>query len=569
MTENGKWDELNKPRPRYFPGRYLLAEDFENQHNYLYERQRYLNRSLHVSGVIEGLKVNFKKNTNNNEVEISPGSALDEDGHLIVLDRTVDVPVKQGDYVYICWKEDEQDKEDSGENRNKKPGYETGANQSPPKSSVKLGKVVVDDEGNVKIEESKHQYSGISLPNSDIESTQSYTIRYWQDGDGAWQGVEIDGALKISKSLVVSDEKAPCITFTRKERKKDDNCELKYGAGEKLVVTRALQVQNELEIVVPNETESTKTTIYKFTTDDISERNKNVIPTARAIIKYVEDRHRVYGSKERQFHLGHGRMLRMLRIPAKGQVFDIGVLHGAGSHKVEFTKDFYIGMYPVTNGEYLEVMGSYDMSEEEIKKDNDRGDYPRDAISYPRITEKEKGFLATLNRLSKRQGWAVEFRLPSETEWEFACRADTTGAYYYGNDEESLRYFAQYYERPESPSGLAPVGGDRNPNAWGLYDTLGNVWELCADGWGEITSLPKDGTPRRIDGGYTVMRGGSYNSPRQVCTCASRHKYEFGSGASSIGFRVACSETQAEPQRSDREEVPDRQRDNSARGGCQ
>ncbi|MFC1509859.1 formylglycine-generating enzyme family protein, partial [Candidatus Omnitrophota bacterium] len=135
--------------------------------------------------------------------------------------------------------------------------------------------------------------------------------------------------------------------------------------------------------------------------------------------------------------------------------------------------------------------------------------------------------------LSKKTG--RDFRLPTEAEWEYACRAGSTTAYNIGTNEDDLARAAWY--KPISSSKLHPVGG-KTANAWGLYDMHGNMWEWCSDWLGEYTSAgqsdptgPKSGTRR-------VFRGGSWYTNANYCRSSYHFGYPPDSRDTSIGFRV-------------------------------
>jgi len=136
---------------------------------------------------------------------------------------------------------------------------------------------------------------------------------------------------------------------------------------------------------------------------------------------------------------------------------------------------------------------------------------------------------------SEREG--KKYRLPTEAEWEYACRAGSMTKYCFGDDDTLLDEYAWYKENAE---GVTHHVGTKKPNAWGLHDMHGNVWEWCSDRYAEdYNSTPCDGTA------YTaasekgrVLRGGSYNA--QADKCSSTSRINLGSGGRNyfIGFRV-------------------------------
>jgi len=137
-------------------------------------------------------------------------------------------------------------------------------------------------------------------------------------------------------------------------------------------------------------------------------------------------------------------------------------------------------------------------------------------------------------------------RLPSEAEWEYACRAGTTTPFYFGETitPDLVNYDGNY------PHGGAPKGkyrretttvGSFPPNAFGLYDMHGNVWEWCEDVWHEnYKGAPTDGSAWEIGGdhSYRLLRGGSWINHAVWCRAAPREEYSPASRVNDVGLRV-------------------------------
>ena len=136
-------------------------------------------------------------------------------------------------------------------------------------------------------------------------------------------------------------------------------------------------------------------------------------------------------------------------------------------HLVKITKPYYLGAYEVTQEQYERVMGKN-------LSDSKGENKPVENVRWSEAVE-------FCRKLSEKEG--VEYRLPTEAEWEYACRAGTSTAYSFGNDESQLGKYAWYRDNSISTH---PVG-ELKPNTWGLYDMHGNVWEWCQDlyarGW--------------------------------------------------------------------------------------
>ncbi len=192
-------------------------------------------------------------------------------------------------------------------------------------------------------------------------------------------------------------------------------------------------------------------------------------------------------------------------------------------HEVTLTHGFLLGCTEVTQGQYEAVMGK-NPSQTQGK------DLPVDNVSW-------EDAVRFCEELTKRSGNFV-FRLPTEAEWEYACRADTRTTFYFGSDERDLE--ANAWVAWNSERRLQPVG-TRKPNAWGLYDMLGNAWEWCADGWGEYPSRAETDPLRYPNSKKRVLRGGCVIHERSKdVRCASRHFADQDWADFYYGFRVAA-----------------------------
>ncbi len=190
-------------------------------------------------------------------------------------------------------------------------------------------------------------------------------------------------------------------------------------------------------------------------------------------------------------------------------------------HKVTIKNPFYLGKYPVTQKHWTIVMGNNPSS---FKGDN----LPVESISWNDVQE----FIAKLNKMEG----TVKYRLPSEAEWEYACRAGTTTRYFFGDDESKLGYYAWYSNNSEAET--HPVG-QKKPNPWGLYDMHGNVWEWVQDRWHDnYKGAPSDSNAWEKGSNFDrVSRGGSWHSDALRCRSAYRLKY-FSDVHYRIGFRL-------------------------------
>jgi len=190
-------------------------------------------------------------------------------------------------------------------------------------------------------------------------------------------------------------------------------------------------------------------------------------------------------------------------------------------HEVTFEHDFYIGKYPVTQAQWLTVMGE----NPSYFRDKNR---PVENISWNDCHL----FIKRLNALG-----LGTFRLPSEAEWEYACRAGSATNYCFGDGTDGLGEYAWYVD---NSNGKTHPVGQKKPNAWGLYDMHGNVWEWCRD------ELHKDYAGAPVDGSawvggevlYRSFRGGSKCNEAWSCRTAYRDGIGLGARGGALGLRL-------------------------------
>jgi formylglycine-generating enzyme required for sulfatase activity len=161
---------------------------------------------------------------------------------------------------------------------------------------------------------------------------------------------------------------------------------------------------------------------------------------------------------------------------------------------------------------------------------------PVDSVSWNDVCAPTTGFLARLNAAYPD----IVFRLPTEAEWEYACRAGTTTRFYWGDDPDckQIRDYAWYFGNSEESA--RPVGR-KKPNSWGLCDMSGNGWEWCSDRYGPYTSsavTDPAGSPR---GSFRVLRGGSWNGSGRDSRSGSRDGPEPDARYGDTGFRLVCT----------------------------
>ncbi len=199
-------------------------------------------------------------------------------------------------------------------------------------------------------------------------------------------------------------------------------------------------------------------------------------------------------------------------------------------HRVRITKPFYIAQCEVTQAQWQAVMGS---NPSRFKGD---GNLPVETVSWDDCQEFRR-------KLSQHVG--REVRLPTEAEWEYACRAGTTTPFHFGDtiSTDQANYAGNYvygtgregqYREKTVPVGSFPA------NAWGLHDMHGNVWEWCQDRYGEYPSGAQVDPAGPASGGHRVFRGGSWNNLLRNCRSAIRYSFTPDHRYDRVGFRVAA-----------------------------
>jgi formylglycine-generating enzyme required for sulfatase activity len=233
--------------------------------------------------------------------------------------------------------------------------------------------------------------------------------------------------------------------------------------------------------------------------------------------------------------LGNGVFLEMVAIP--GGTFRMGSHKGQGyederpQHSV-WLEPFWLGKYPVTQAQWAEVMNWTPPYRCQGAK------RPVDRVSWYAAQE-------FCERLSQQTGRI--YSLPTEAQWEYACRAGTTTPFYFGETltTDLANYVGEYTYRAE-PKGVyrheTTEVGNFPSNGFGLYDLHGNVWEWCADAWHDnYIGAPANGQSWEHGGTQRVARGGSWHDPPDLCRCATRLKLEPTEGEDLVGFRVALT----------------------------
>jgi formylglycine-generating enzyme required for sulfatase activity len=203
-------------------------------------------------------------------------------------------------------------------------------------------------------------------------------------------------------------------------------------------------------------------------------------------------------------------------------------------HEVTISKDYYLGVYEVTQSEYQQVMNKNPSNFQGEKIKGDSSPHPVDQVSWNDAVE----FCKRLSGLPEEKKAGRVYRLPTEAEWEYACRAGSTTAYSFGESSQSLGDYAWFSNNSDDRT--HPVG-QKKPNAWGLYDMHGNVWEWCSDWYGQYPKGAVSDPAGPKEGSSRVYRGGCWDYEAAICRSAYRYWYTPVVRNSHFGFRLALS----------------------------
>ena len=224
--------------------------------------------------------------------------------------------------------------------------------------------------------------------------------------------------------------------------------------------------------------------------------------------------------------------LVMVKIPAG--TFEMGNNSGDPDekpvHHVTISKDFYIGIHEITQAQWQAVMGN---NPSYMKWDS----LPMENVSWNDCQE----FITKLNQMDHGT-----FRLPTEAEWEYACRAGTTTDFYWGN--ENIDNYAWYFDNSSSYTQDSGSNSQevamKLPNNFGVFDMSGNIYEWCNDWYGDYTSKSVVDPMGNQSGSYRVMRGGSWETTAWYCRSSDRTSYFPKYSGRGLGFRIMTFRTQ-------------------------
>ena len=201
-------------------------------------------------------------------------------------------------------------------------------------------------------------------------------------------------------------------------------------------------------------------------------------------------------------------------------------------HRVEITRPFYLGTREVRQSEWLEVMDTVPWRNSPNIREGT--DYPATCVSW----EDAQAFCKRLSDLEDKV-----YRLPTEAEWEYACRAGSKAAYGFGNEPSMLKEYSWFKINTCDCDEVYPhETGRKTPNNFGLYDMHGNIWEWCQDRYSFHYALTPSADPTGPrEGDSRVHRGGGFRSLARYCRSADRARCVPSLSQFDLGFRVVCS----------------------------
>jgi len=224
-----------------------------------------------------------------------------------------------------------------------------------------------------------------------------------------------------------------------------------------------------------------------------------------------------------QVEIGRGATMDFVLVPRGSFVMggDAGAADEKPAHRVVITRPFYLAKHPVTQQQWETLMGTNPSKFKE-------GKAPVEEVSWDECVE----FLRKLDEHSP----GPKFALPTEAQYEWACRGGATTKWFFGDDESALGEYAWF---SSNAKGRTHAVAAKKPNAYGLYDMLGNVWEWCADWYGAYAADAQTDPVGPAGGVKRVYRGGSFGSKATTARPGARGQNAPEKRFESVGFRPA------------------------------
>jgi len=216
-------------------------------------------------------------------------------------------------------------------------------------------------------------------------------------------------------------------------------------------------------------------------------------------------------------------------------------------HRVRITRPFWLGTIEVTQDEFERTMGKSPTKDATSSAGAssrsrttaaapDTGPQVERRVSWDEAVE----FCRRLAQLPEEKAAGRQYQLPTEAQWEYACRAGSTTRYCFGDAESALSDYAWYNKSNMASTIPSYPAGKKSPNSWGLFDMHGNTWEWCQDWYDSdyYAKSPMDDPPGPLNGSSHVLRGGGQFSSEWFCRSANRASHKPGYRSRSTGFRV-------------------------------
>lgn len=233
-----------------------------------------------------------------------------------------------------------------------------------------------------------------------------------------------------------------------------------------------------------------------------------------------------------------------------------GQEHEGPPHRVTLTSLFKLGIHPVTQEQYQKIMGvtkdvecphcqevfTLPVDGDKIGRPSlfDGSDNPVEGVDWASAV----AFCEKLSTLPEEKAAGHAYRLPTEAEWEYACRAGTTTRFYWGDDHTG---FEDYEWRKENSDNTTHPVGQKKPNPWGIFDMLGNVPEWCSDiaaTYESDSQTDPQGPESEDDTRERVYRGGNWASATEGVYVPGYSAFRSSGSDNGLGFRVVCTSSE-------------------------
>jgi formylglycine-generating enzyme required for sulfatase activity len=220
--------------------------------------------------------------------------------------------------------------------------------------------------------------------------------------------------------------------------------------------------------------------------------------------------------------------------------------HEGPQHEVEISRPFYLGVYPVTKGQFAAFVKDtgYQTQNEKSKLGPPFGPWQHPFAAYE-PTDDDPVICVSWNEATRFSQWLSKkekktYQLPTEAQWEYACRAGTTTAYSFGEDAKAIGEYGWCFDN--SAGHTHPVGG-KKPNPWGLYDMHGDIFQWCADYYDKdhYGKSPAKDPENTSKADKRVARGGCWHAVPGLCRAANRLPEKADLSTYDYGFRVALA----------------------------